>query len=108
MIDEAVIAKAVELLREAAPGSKVILFGSYARGDADEGSDVDFLVVEPEVQDQFAEMLRLREVLRPLRIPVDVLVASRRHFGYWADTPGTVYFEAAVEGKVLETPPRIG
>ena len=25
---------------------KVILFGSYARGDANEGSDLDFLVVE--------------------------------------------------------------
>ncbi len=28
---------------------KVILFGSYARGDADAGSDVDLLVVEREI-----------------------------------------------------------
>jgi len=108
MIDETTFAKAAELLLEAAPGGKVILFGSYARGDAAEGSDVDFLVIEPEVKDRFEEMLRLREVLRPLRIPVDVLVTSRRHFEYWADTPGTVYYEAAVEGKVFETLPRTG
>jgi predicted nucleotidyltransferase len=107
MIDDATIAKAVELLVEAAPGGKVILLGSYARGDADEGSDVDFLVIEPEVRDQFQEMLRLKEVLRPLRIAVDVLVASQQHFEYWADTPGTVYYEALAEGKVLEALPRI-
>ena len=108
MIDQAAIAKAVELLLEAAPGGKVILFGSHAREDADESSDVDFLVIEPEVRDRFQEMLRLREILRPLRIPVDVLVASRRHFEYWADTPGTIYYEAAVEGKLFETLPRTG
>ena len=108
MIDQAIVAQAVELLLAAAPGGKVILFGSYARGDAEEGSDVDFLVVEPEVRDRFKEMLRLREVLRPLRIPVDVLVTSRRHFEHWADTPGTVYYEAAVEGKLFETLPRTG
>ena len=31
VIDEATIARAVELLREAAPGAAIILFGSYAR-----------------------------------------------------------------------------
>jgi predicted nucleotidyltransferase len=82
------------------------LFGSYARGDADEGSDLDFLIVEPEVRDNVAEMLRLREILRHLRIPVDVLVTSRQHFEYWVDTPGTVYHEAALEGKVFEALPR--
>jgi len=49
MIEKATIAKAVELLRQAAPGATIILFGSYARGDHREQSDLDFLVVEPEV-----------------------------------------------------------
>ena len=106
MIDDATIAKAVESLLQAVPGGKVILFGSYARGDADEGSDVDLLVIEPEVSDNFKEMLRLRGSLRHLRISVDVLVASQRHFEYWVDTPGTIYHEAALEGKVFEALPR--
>lgn len=108
MIDEAAIIKAVDLLLQAAPGSKVVLFGSYARGDADEGSDVDLLVIEPEARDRLEETHRLREILRPLRIPVDMLVASQQHFEYWADTPGTVYYEAAAEGKVFDTIPRTG
>ena len=29
--------------------AKVILFGSHARGDQDDRSDFDFLVIEPEI-----------------------------------------------------------
>jgi predicted nucleotidyltransferase len=108
VIDPATIAKAVDILLEAAPGAKVILFGSYARGDAREDSDVDFLVVQPGPKDEVEEMIRLRDLLRPLRIPADVLVTSQRHFDYWAETPGTVYHEAATEGRAFEALPRTG
>jgi len=102
MIEKATIAKAVELLRQAAPGATIILFGSYARGDHREQSDLDFLVVEPEVAARRTEMVRLRDVLRPLQIPVDVLVVSRKTYEEWADTPGTVLYEAAKQGKVFD------
>ena len=102
MIDEQTIRRAAESLLRAAPGSKVILFGSHARGQAGAHSDLDFLVVEPEVSDWLGEMVRLREALRPLRVPVDVLVVSRSKFEYWRDTPNTVYYRAAKEGRVYE------
>ncbi len=101
MIDEATIARAVDILREAAPGATIILFGSYARGEPREDSDLDFLVVEPKLTARREEMVRLRDALRPLRIPVEVLVASERTFRDWADTPGTVIYEAAKEGRVF-------
>jgi len=102
MIDEQTIEKAVALLLRAAPKSRVILFGSHARGQGGPHSDVDFLVVGPEVKDRCAEMIRLREALRPLLIPVDLLVVSEEKFAYWRDTPNTVYYRAAREGKVYE------
>ena len=101
-IDEETVMKAVELLRQAAPGATIILFGSCARGEAGEESDLDILVVEAEVTARREEMVRLRDVLRPLRIPVDVLVASERIFREWCDTPGTVFYEAATEGRVFD------
>ena len=48
------------------------------------------------------EMVRLRDVLRPLRVPADVLVASKHTFEKWSDTPGTVFYEAAQEGRVFD------
>jgi len=97
----AVLDRAVELLVEAAPDATIVLFGSHARGDARADSDVDLLVVEPRVRSWRREMVRLTDVLRPLRMRVDVVVVSRRLFREWADVPGTVIFEAAKEGKVL-------
>ncbi len=101
MIPEATIQEAVDLLRKAAKPKKIILFGSYARGEPREDSDLDFLVVEKELKARRMEMVRLRRILRPLRIPVDIIVVSEQVFNEWADTPGTVIYEAAFEGRVL-------
>ncbi|HIC91585.1 MAG TPA: nucleotidyltransferase domain-containing protein [Syntrophaceae bacterium] len=101
MISEDIIQKAVELLIEAANPVKIILFGSYAKGQVDENSDLDFLVIKKEVKARRMEMVRLSDVLRPLRIPVDVIVASETVYNEWADTPGTVLYEAAKKGRVL-------
>jgi uncharacterized protein len=95
------IEKAAGLLHRAAPDATIILFGSQARGDASENSDVDFLLIAPEVASRRKEMARLARLLRPLRIPADVLVFSRRVFDQWASVPGTVIYAAAREGKVL-------
>jgi uncharacterized protein len=101
MISEETIQRAVELLRGAASPSRIILFGSYARGDARENSDLDFLVIQPVVTARRREMVRLSDVLRPLRVPADVLVASERVFEEWRNVPGTVLYEANKEGKVV-------
>lgn len=101
MISEETIQKAVELLKEAASPSRIILFGSYARGDARETSDLDFLVVKPVVTSRRREIVRLTDALRPLRIPVDLLVASDPVFAKWREIPRTVLYRADKEGKVL-------
>ena len=90
------------LLATAPPGSRVILFGSHARARAGPASDVDFLVVEPEVADCAGEAVRLRAALRPTAIPIDVIVASEATFDYWRETPNTIYHEAARDGRIYE------
>ncbi len=101
MIGSSIIEKAMALLLAAAPpGSRVFLFGSRATGRADDRSDVDFLVVEPEVQDRVREMLRLGEALRPLKLPADLLVLSSQAFERWKDTPNSLAYRVAREGKV--------
>ena len=65
---------AIRILSEATEAARIVLFGSYASGDAREDSDLDLLVIEPQVDDRAQEMVRLRRLLRPLRIPADVLV----------------------------------
>jgi predicted nucleotidyltransferase len=58
VIDETLIEEAGRRLAAAAPDAEVILFGSHARGEANPHSDVDFLVVEPEVANEAEEAVR--------------------------------------------------
>lgn len=95
------INEAVRRIVEAAHPVRVILFGSLARGDARPNSDVDLLVIEQQVPDRYAEMLRLNRALRGLLLAVDVLVIGQEDFEQWSQTPGSVYRAAWREGKVI-------
>jgi predicted nucleotidyltransferase len=101
MITPEQIQQAVDRLVAAANPSKVILFGSYARGDATEDSDLDLMVIEEELPNIFNEMIRLRQALRPMHIPVDVLVYSQEFVSEWGHLPGTALYWALNEGRVL-------
>lgn len=81
--------------------SRVIVFGSYARGDADEGSDPDLMVVEREVPSKGEEMLRLNRAIGWVGKGVDVLVYSEEEFERRSQMPGTAPYWASREGKVM-------
>lgn len=81
--------------------TKVIVFGSYGRGDATEDSDLDLLVVEREVLDHTAEYLRLREVVGPLDVGVDLLLMPEAEFDRRRDWASSPVYWAAREGRLL-------
>jgi len=102
IVVEEMIERAGRTLADAASApAKVILFGSYARGDATEGSDLDFLVIEREVADRAAESVRLRRALRGLGAPVDVIVMDEALVQRRAKVKGTMVDRALREGRVL-------
>ena len=101
MISEKIIQQAVARLVAAANPSKIILFGSYARGDATEDSDLDLMVIEPEVSNKFEEMVRLRNVMGDMEVGVDLLVYSDREASRRSQVPGTVLYWAFKEGRVM-------
>jgi uncharacterized protein len=101
MFDDAVIQEAGRRILEAAPpGSRGALFGSHARGQAGEHSDLDFLVIEPEVQDVGKESVRLRRALQQ-DVYADVIVRSEESVREWKDVYGTVINSALREGKEI-------
>ncbi len=102
MFDEAVIQEAGRRILAAAPaGSRVILFGSHARGEAHEHSDLDFLVIEPEVDDWGRESVRLDRTLEGLGVWSDMIVVSEDSVRKWRDVYGTIIHSALSEGREL-------
>lgn len=101
MTNEALIAEAGRRIASAAPDARVIVFGSRAHGEPRNDSDLDLLVIEPEVSQRRAESARLRRVLRTLEVPLDVVVVSAQYAEQWGSVKGTMINEALEEGRVL-------
>lgn len=104
-VTDTVIDQMVDAIVAEADPEMVILFGSRARGDFRGHSDVDLIVVAAEpfgpLRSRHSEMLRLRRVLRPFTVPVDVLVYSQDDVDYWRDSLNYVLARALREGRVL-------
>lgn len=101
MTTQEAIRLAVQRLVKSAQPTKVILFGSYSKERPKEGSDLDFLVVEREVPSKLKEMVRLREAVGSIGLPVDIIVCSEEELEDWGHLPGTVLYWALKEGKVM-------
>jgi len=66
------------IIRNYAP-QKIVLFGSYARGETHEGSDIDLMVIKETSQrfiDRIADVIKLNNTL----IPLEPLVYSPLEF----------------------------
>ena len=101
MIDEQTLLQAVARIVAVAQPSRVILFGSYGRRDADADSDVDLMVIEPQLEDRGEEMVRLHKAVGYMGIGVDVLVYSQAEYDRRSQVPGTVLYWARREGRTV-------
>ncbi len=102
MLDPAQLSRAAERLASAATRpATVTVFGSCARGDASESSDLDLVVIEPELPDKAGEYLRLKAALGRVGVGVDLLLFARPDFDRRSQVPGTLPYRAKREGKVL-------
>ena len=103
MVSREVIQEATKRLIEKFDPERVILFGSYARGTADEHSDVDFLVIAGNVQkrNRLCMMTEMDRALGGLGIAKDIVVMTQEEFDEDKDIPETIARYAAREGKLL-------
>ena len=106
MVDETTLVRAARRLAKRFHVTKVILFGSQARGTADERSDVDLLIVGPLRQPRQALLLEMYRELGGLEFGCDLVLLSEEEYETDRCVPGTVARPADREGKVLYERPR--
>ncbi len=100
-LNQSLVDDIVQRIVAVAKPERIILFGSHARGEAAEDSDIDLLVVMREVTSRRDEVMRIRDVLVALGISVDVLVTSEADYEKWSEAPSTTLYWAKREGEVL-------
>src|SRR5690348_13206417 len=82
--------------------SRIIVFGSAARGELHRDSDLDLLVIMPgEVTDWRAESVRLRQHVHDVLMAMDVLVISESEAARALNNRYGVLGPALREGKVV-------
>jgi predicted nucleotidyltransferase len=70
--------KISERLKKEYHAESVILYGSYARGEAAQDSDIDLFIIAPTNERFFERMARVRRLLRDLcyKIPLSPIVLT--------------------------------
>jgi uncharacterized protein len=102
MFSEESIALAAQRIAAAASSpAKVILIGSYARGDATEDSDVDLVVLQKEFVNKGKEYLRLIGEVHKVMTRVDLILMREEDFEWRSLVGGTLPYWAKKEGRVL-------
>ena len=92
------------IVREVDP-QRIVLFGSYARGEAEADSDIDFLIVQDRPfepgRGRRQQMAQLWRLLARFPISQDILIYTPDEVERWCDTQSHVVARALREGKVL-------
>ena len=93
------VQQAVEDLKQYQP-QRIILFGSAARGDADEWSDLDFVVIK-DTQRRFFE--RLKEAALLVNVPgaIDILVYTPKEWQRMQERESPFAERVLAEGRVV-------
>ena len=101
MISDETLSQVKDRLVNGFHPEKIILFGSQARGTADDRSDVDILVVCSFEGKRRHLMLEMDRALRGLRLARDIMILTPEEFELDCHIPGTIARPAWKEGKVL-------
>jgi predicted nucleotidyltransferase len=80
---------------------QVILFGSYARGNAGPDSDVDLLVVMPVSGSKRRTAVEIDLMLAGSGLSKDIIVMTPEEVARTKDIVGALVYPAVREGKVM-------
>lgn len=80
MFDYSLVDKTVDILVKRFSPKMVIVFGSVARKEADEFSDIDILVVMDSDEPQYKRPVDLYIAVANIRVPKDIIVLTPKEF----------------------------
>ncbi len=99
MASEALVSTMVDRIVGRFRPLRVVLFGSQARGTATEWSDVDQLILLPDVSNKRRAAIEIRRSLGDLPASKDIVVATPEEVEERGNIVGSVLYAALREGR---------
>jgi predicted nucleotidyltransferase len=105
-LDESHFKEIVGAILKVSRPAAIVLFGSQARGDVHEFSDVDLLVIRAQ-EFQKGESRRkelgvlYRSISSICNVPKDIILFTTREFSSWSETTNHMAASAKREGRIL-------
>ena len=100
-ISDTLVSEIVKRILSVAEPQRVILFGSAAAGEMSKDSDIDLLVLESSPGDTRKESVRIRQAVRGLGHPFDIIVMATERFEESKNVVGGIAYPANKYGKVI-------
>ncbi len=91
----------VHQIIEIASPEKIILFGSAARGEFRQGSDLDFLIVMPDGVNRRKTAQLIYRKVRSEGVPFDAIVTTRSQLEEQKNNIGLIYKSILAQGKTV-------
>ncbi|MBC7128617.1 MAG: nucleotidyltransferase domain-containing protein [Thermoplasmatales archaeon] len=79
---------------------KIILFGSFARGDFNEGSDIDIVVIA-EWKENFLDRIKILMDLNDYSLPVEAIGYTKEEFEKMKEEKNPFILNILEEGKII-------
>ncbi len=108
-INDAIINEITECIVKEVNPARIILFGSAARGELHDASDIDLLIIEDAPfgveRSRFRETSRINRALAGFAVAKDILVYSTDEVVRWRNSLNHVISNALREGRELYVRP---
>ena len=101
MLTKKQIQQMADIIAEKFHPEKIILFGSYARGDATEDSDVDLLIIKNVDEPRYKRSVPVYNLLVNFKFDLDVLVYTSDELNEWRAVNEALPTKAEKEGLLL-------
>jgi predicted nucleotidyltransferase len=94
---------AVKTAIEIARPSRVFVFGSWARGEATDLSDLDLAILIPE--ERMGEIPELRRQINQrlglIKMSIDLILVTEEYFAKFRSSINSIYYKIANQGKLI-------
>ena len=100
-ISETLVSEIVKRILDVARPQRIILFGSAATGQMTKDSDIDLLVLESAPGDTRKRSVSIRQAMRGLDYPFDIIVMATERFEESKNVVGGIAYPANKYGRVI-------